>query len=102
MITVNEKDYVSDLPTGPFVCSFCLLLMLYSLCFSPIQLNFKMRFPYSAVQVELCDDRSPGAATPPGRGGLPAQRFRANLLKLIPRVKCHLLMKGQGVLTRET
>ena len=26
-----------------------------------------MRFPYSAVQVE---DRSPGAATPPGGGGV--------------------------------
>ena len=69
VITVYEKDYVSDLPTGPFVCSFCLLLILYSLCFSPSELNFKMRFPCSAVQVELCDDRSPGAATPPGRGG---------------------------------
>lgn len=68
VITVFENGYVSELATGPFVCSFWLLLILYSRCFSPIQLNFKMRFP---VQVE---DRSPGASTPPGEGGVSPPR----------------------------
>ena len=77
MITVFEKGYVSDLATGPFVCSFCLLLILYSRCFSPIQLNFKMRFP---VQVE---DRSPGASTPPGDGGVSPPRKPASIALFI-------------------